>query len=179
MNLRRIFSQVVLVMGAVLFSIGLQTFAAFTEPATSPPSSDVYAPLNTGPSMQTKQGGILLNAGGALNGLIVQSGNVGIGTENPTAKLHVAGNMQTDGGVKIGDDTSACTEANKGTLRSVNGSLQACGNVTVYISGNSVCNDKCTGGVYYGDLSLYGDCKVYACGWPRQQLEWGTVQLNP
>lgn len=172
MNFRRILSQATLVIGAVLFSIGLQTLA-FTEPTTSPPNADAHAPITTGPSVQTKSGGLFLNSGNAVNGLIVQFGNVGIGTINPTTKLHVAG------GVQVGNDTSACTEAKVGTLRSVNGSLQACGKVTTYVAGNSSCNNKCTGGIYYGDISLYGDCKVYSCGWPVEGLGWGTITLNP
>ena len=177
MNLHRFFSQIAVLIGAVLFSIGLQTFA-FTQPTASPPNADAYAPLNTGPSVQTKAGGILLNSGGASNGLIVQFGNVGIGTTNPTAKLYVAGNVQADGGVKVGNDTSTCTEANAGTLRSVDGSLQACGYATKYVASNSACNDRCTGGIYYGDISLYGTCKVYSCGYPRKQYGWGTITLN-
>ena len=174
MNLRRIFSQTALVIGAILFSIGLQT-VAFTEPTTSPPNADVYAPLNTGPTVQKKTGGIILNTGGAENGLTVEFGNVGIGTLTPTAKLDVSGSANFTSGVKIGNDGSACTATNTGTLRSIDGSLQFCGNVTVYVPGNSTCNDKCTGGVYYGDISLYGDCKIYSCGWPKQELGWGTL----
>src|SRR3989338_3248738 len=99
MNLHRFFSQAAVLIGAVLFSTGLQAFA-FTQPSTSPPNADAYAPLNTGPSIQKKAGGIILNTGGAVNGLSVQFGNVGIGTLTPAAKLSVVG------GVQIGDDAS-------------------------------------------------------------------------
>ena len=178
MNLRRTLSQATLVTGAILFSAGLQTFA-FTEPITSPPNADVHAPLNTGPSVQTKSGGLILNSGDAANGLIVRFGNVGIGTINPTTKFHVVGNAKVDGGMKVGNDTSTCTEANAGTIRSVNGSLQACGKVTRYVPSTSTCNDRCSGGIYYGDMSLYGDCKIYSCGYPVVELGWGTITLNP
>jgi len=177
MNLHRFFSQAAVLIGAVLFSTGLQAFA-FTQPSTSPPNADAYAPLNTGPSVQTKLGGLLLNMGGAQNGLIVQFGNVGIGTVNPAYKLDVSGSANFTSGVKIGNDSSACTASNFGTLRSVDGSLQFCGTVTVYVPGNSACNDRCSGGIYYGDISLYGTCKVYSCGYPRQQYGWGTVTLK-
>ena len=93
MNFRRILSQTALVAGALLFSVGVQTFAAFTAPTTAPPGADAYAPLHTGSDAQSKVGGLLLNTGGATNGLIVQFGNVGIGTTNPTAKLDIAGNI--------------------------------------------------------------------------------------
>ncbi len=91
MNLRRTLSSMALVIGAILFSAGLQTFAAFTQPSTAPPGADAYAPLSTSPDAQAKVGGLLLNTGGAVNGLIVQNGNVGIGTVNPATKLEVNG----------------------------------------------------------------------------------------
>ena len=117
MNFRRILSQTALVAGALLFSVGVQTFAAFTAPTTAPPGADAYAPLHTGSDAQSKVGGLLLNTGGATNGLIVQFGNVGIGTTNPTAKLDIAGNMNVAGDVKIGNSNTACTTANTGSLR--------------------------------------------------------------
>ena len=97
MNSRRILSQVALVAGTLLLSIGVQTFAQFTPPTTSPPNADAYAPLNTGPNAQSKVGGLLLNTGSAVNGLIVQNGNVGIGTINPFQKLEVAGFVKGTG----------------------------------------------------------------------------------
>ena len=111
MNLRRFLSQIALATGVLLFSAGLQTLAAFTAPSTAPPGADAYAPLHTGPDAQSKVGGLLLNTGGAINGLIVQNGNVGIGTASPTAKLDIAGD------IKIGNSNTACTTANVGSLR--------------------------------------------------------------
>ncbi|OYV27488.1 MAG: hypothetical protein B7W98_01680, partial [Parcubacteria group bacterium 20-58-5] len=90
MNLRHHLSQIALVVGAVLLSIGVQAFA-FTQPSTSPPNGDASAPLDTSANAQAKTGGLLLNTGGATNGLIVQSGNVGIGTVSPGAKLEIDG----------------------------------------------------------------------------------------
>lgn len=103
MNPRRLLSQAALVTGALLFSAGLQTFA-FTQPSTSPPNADSYAPLTTSPTAQSKQGGLLLNTGGATNGLIVQSGNVGIGISSPSQMLDVAGYVRAASGVCIGSD---------------------------------------------------------------------------
>ncbi len=100
-NFRRILSQVALITGAVLFSIGLQTFAAFSQPSTSPPNADAYAPLTVSPSAQSKAGGLLLNTGAAVNGLIVQNGNVGIGSaQNLLAKLDVQGNIRIADGTQ-------------------------------------------------------------------------------
>ena len=67
--------------------------AAWTAPAAAPPGNNIASPINTGPVGQSKQGGLILNTGGSTNGLIVQYGNVGIGTTNPQAMLDVAGNI--------------------------------------------------------------------------------------
>jgi hypothetical protein len=66
----------------------VMSFAAFialawTEPAGAPPGNNVPAPLNVSNQGQSKSGGLILNTGGALTGLIVNKGNVGIGTLNP------------------------------------------------------------------------------------------------
>ncbi len=111
MNHRRILSQIALVTGALLLSVGVQTFAAFSAPSTAPPGADAYAPLHTGSDAQSKVGGLLLNTGGAINGLIVQFGNVGIGTTNPTARLEVAGE------IKIGNTGMGCNTAAQGVMR--------------------------------------------------------------
>ena len=112
MNHSRILSQAALVTGTLLFSLGVQTYAqTWSAPTGSPPNSNAYAPLNTSPSSQAKVGGLLLNTGGAINGLIVQNGNVGIGSLFPTSKLDVAGD------IKIGNQSAACTTTNEGAQR--------------------------------------------------------------
>lgn len=111
MNHRRILSQITLVIGVLLFSAGLQTFAAFTAPTVAPPGADAYAPLHTSSDAQSKVGGLLLNTGGATNGLLVQFGNVGIGTISPAAKLDVTGE------VKFGNTSATCDAAHEGQQR--------------------------------------------------------------
>ena len=54
---------------------------AWQEPTSAPPSGNVSAPLNTGPTGQSKEGGLILNTGGAVTGLIIEQGEVCIGTE--------------------------------------------------------------------------------------------------
>jgi len=58
------------------------------------------------------------------------SGNVGIGTAAPAAKLSVAG------GVQLGDDTSACTAAKAGTQRWHAGATQVCAGGTWGVTSN-------------------------------------------
>ena len=84
---------------AVVALVMVGAFAyAFTEPASAPPTSNVASPLNTGATGQSKAGGLILNTGGAATGLIVSSGNVGIGTAGPGQALDVNGNIRSRGG---------------------------------------------------------------------------------
>lgn len=77
MNYRRILSSIALIIGAFVFSIGLQAFAAFSPPTAAPPNADAYAPLNTGPGTQTKTGDICTTAGGGK--CLSTAGGVGPG----------------------------------------------------------------------------------------------------
>lgn len=113
-NLRRILSQAALIIGVVIFSLGLQTFAAFSQPSTAPPNANAYAPITTGPTGQIKSGNLQVNAlgiQGTGNALLVPNGNVGIGTASPGARLSVAG------GIQLGNDTGPCTASRGGTLK--------------------------------------------------------------
>jgi hypothetical protein len=72
---------------------------AWTEPSQSPPQGNVPAPINVGPQGQAKEGGLILNTGGAQYGLIVANGRVGIGTSTTnsiTNTLHVFGNFAVE-----------------------------------------------------------------------------------
>ena len=88
MDFRRILSQASLVIGALLFSVGLQALA-FTQPTTSTSDAGAFAPINTGPAGQIKSGGLILNTGGAAHGLIVDNGSVGIGSSVPKGTLDI------------------------------------------------------------------------------------------
>jgi len=60
---------------------------SWTSPSAIPPNDNVDAPLNTGSSGQTKEGGLILNTGGANNGLTVKGtstfmGPISIGVNN-------------------------------------------------------------------------------------------------
>ena len=91
--MRHIFQQIftIVILGALLFAIEL---FAFSEPSSPPPGSNTPAPLHVGAAGQTKTGGLILNTGGASYGLIVDKGNVGIGTVNQSAKLEVSGDVK-------------------------------------------------------------------------------------
>ena len=72
----------------VLFSPTV-VFAQWVGPTLAPTGGNTSAPLNVSSSAQTKSGGLLINTGGATNGLIVQFGNVGVSTTTPWATLSV------------------------------------------------------------------------------------------
>jgi len=78
-----------LVIGVVSLILVVGVIYAWTEPGQAPPGGNVSAPLNVGSIGQSKSGGLILNTGGAAIGLIVDKGNVGIGTTSPGAKLQI------------------------------------------------------------------------------------------
>ncbi len=162
MNIRRIFSQIALVIGTLLFSVGIQAFAAFTQPTTAPPNADAYAPLNTGPDAQAKTGGLLLNTGGAANGLIVQNGNVGIGTTVPGEKFEVTGNIKLSGAspaykiINLLTPTASADAATKGYVDAATASGKITGGCEVFNNFNEGTNSFTT-------ITKYGNgCKSNA-----------------
>ncbi|MFA4833996.1 MAG: hypothetical protein WC619_04095 [Patescibacteria group bacterium] len=85
-----------LLIFSIILTLGLSIslgslLAAWTAPASAPPEGNIAAPINASDTGQSKQGGLILNTGDSVNGLIVQFGNVGIGTTSPQAKLDVVG----------------------------------------------------------------------------------------
>ena len=109
MNFRPYLSQTAFLVAGVLLATGIQAFA-FTQPSASPPSGGLYAPLSAGAIAQAKAGGLILNTGGAANGLIVQYGNVGIGTTTPGQALSVSGVIESlSGGFAFPDGTVQAT----------------------------------------------------------------------
>ena len=105
----RILKKSLLFIIAIILVLGLSVsfqslLAAWTAPAANPPTCATGnpgcdAPLNAGPLIQPKSGALWLNTNGlSPYGLIVETGNVGIGTVSPGAKLEVAGQVKITGG---------------------------------------------------------------------------------
>jgi len=82
-------SIITIVIGSIFLANGLIK----AGPACEPPDCNVPAPLNVGSTEQSKSGGLILNTGGADDGLIIDKGNVGIGTTDPGFKLHAVTDM--------------------------------------------------------------------------------------
>ena len=105
----RILKKSLLLIIAIILVLGLSVsfqslLAAWTAPAANPPTCSTGdpgcdAPLNAGPLIQPKSGALWLNTNDlSPYGLIVENGNVGIGTASPGAKLEVAGQVKITGG---------------------------------------------------------------------------------
>ncbi|MFA6177802.1 MAG: hypothetical protein WC694_02835 [Candidatus Paceibacterota bacterium] len=92
-NIKSIILALILVLGVSYVS----AFSTWVNPTSTPPNNNADTPLNVGNTGQIKVGGLTLNTGGAPNGLIVQSGKVGIGVASPAQKLDVAGTIQATG----------------------------------------------------------------------------------
>jgi len=121
-------------MGIVLGG-GLITIKAWTEPTVAPPGGNIGAPINTSNIGQSKSGGLVINTGGAANGLIVQNGNVGIGTTSPSQKLDVVGNIRTNNQIRS-DQYCDYNGGNCKSVTAMGGGLSGA-NISVYaVAGN-------------------------------------------
>lgn len=106
----------------LLFIAGFAVYA-WTEPSQAPPGGNVSAPLNAGPTGQSKEGGLILNTGGAANGLIVQQGTstfngnvcIGVACRNtwPSGTLNCTdiGQQKTDSNQYLTGDGLCATES--------------------------------------------------------------------
>jgi len=90
---KNIYKKIALVLSTLAVSV-IVAYAvlAWTEPAQNPPTGNIFAPINTSNTTQTKAGGLNI------------SGNVGIGTTAPIKKLDVAGDINGQSGLCINND---------------------------------------------------------------------------
>lgn len=87
--------SVITVVAAIILTAGF--VLAWNEPAAPPTYINVPPPINTSINAQAKQGALVVGVNsGVATGLIVQYGNVGIGTTGPDMayKLDVAGDVR-------------------------------------------------------------------------------------
>jgi len=107
---------------------------AWVEPTQGPPNGNVPAPINVGPTGQAKRGNLMLNTDGSLDyGLLIPYGKVGIGVNEPSAKLDVNGNVR---------------------IRSLNCTGYANGGkLTTDASGNLTCANDASGAGGGGDIT--------------------------
>ena len=89
-----------LIISVLILSLSISYLVfAWSEPIAVPPGDNVSPPLNISSVDQSKEGGLILNTGGAsANGLVVENGNVGVGVVAPNAKLEIdMGTSATEG----------------------------------------------------------------------------------
>lgn len=72
----------VLTFGTLIICFAIAFYVvAWQEPIEAPPEGNMPTPLNVGSEGQAKEGGLILNTGGAETGLIIDKGQVCIGTD--------------------------------------------------------------------------------------------------
>ncbi|MDD5144631.1 MAG: hypothetical protein PHW72_00640 [Candidatus Pacebacteria bacterium] len=70
---------VALTFGVLVISfVAVFYVVAWNDPSANPPENNIATPLNSGPEGQEKEGGLILNTGGAEYGLIVDQGKTKI-----------------------------------------------------------------------------------------------------
>lgn len=136
---------------AFISYMGIAFVKGWTDPTVAPPGGNLGAPINTSNMGQTKAGGLILNTGGAADGLIVDKGNVGIGTQTPNA---IAPNGQ-----------GSNVDVNDFYIRSIGKWASELGNIEL----NAACGCSklgCTSSIIYGKISSgKKNVRIQSSGW--------------
>ena len=156
----------------VILGASLQFVRAWVEPISAPPGDNIGAPINTSGMGQIKNGafGIGLDVGSTNSSLVVYSGRVGIGTDDPRKKLDVRGPVHISGNLGIDTQTP-------GERLGVNGNAVFSGAVGIgggilglgYVKADISDNDQ---------HLLISINKKFEGSWPPSSEEAGTVNLQ-
>jgi hypothetical protein len=165
-----ILENVRLMILATIFSLGLGIAFAWTDPASAPPTGNTPVPVNLGSVHQIKTGGLWVGSFGVSNGLVVEAGNVGIGTVAPTAKLEIAGTPGVDG-IKFPDGTVQTTAVAPYVAPPVVASTDNFGGI--YSKRDGACSNtnpftgacSCPTGYTDNTFLSFSTNASYACGW--------------
>lgn len=141
------------VVAALVLGFGRKLWSqAQTLVTRYPAPSGVYNQIITTGDAGAAPADTTLNRNGGNTILVPPAnagGKVGIGTANPAEKLDIAGNIRAasgrfSGGVRLGDDPSACNGAKAGTIRWHAGILEGCnGSAWKSLFGGGAENPKC------------------------------------
>ena len=128
--------QIILPIILAITLLSAVSVKAWVEPDQMPPAGNITAPLNSSSFAQTKLGGLILNIGNAIYGLIVKNGNSGFGTETPTERVDVNGNIKLNGRV-VG--MQAPIDGNDGVNKNYVDALGGGGGSTYNVWGTTDC----------------------------------------
>jgi hypothetical protein len=156
--LRRLLPGIALIIGTFLLSVGLQALAAWTGPTAAAPGANAYAPLNTGPTAQTKSGNltvggqITISGGTPGAGKVLTSSNAsGLATWTTPASSGTVTSVATNNGLTGGTITTS------GTLGLNLTGISTCTNATtnkIYWNGSYLaCGTDQTGGLTGGNTN--------------------------
>jgi uncharacterized protein (TIGR02145 family) len=153
-----LFKQAAFILSVVILSVGIGYLAiAWTDAPGDPPGCPAdypgcNTPLNVSITAQAKQGALVLGANPAVEtGLIVQHGNVGIGTTVPGYRLDVNGTFRVQ--VQCGDNVTFTYKGGQVTY----GTVESQGKCWMDRNlGASQVATSSTDSVAYGDLFQWG-----------------------
>lgn len=92
------FHSIITIVLAVFIVTGI-VWADWSPPVEEPPAGNLPAPINAGPESQVKAGNLWVRSLGVDVGLVVENGNVGLGTLTPSERLDVNGRIHATGDI--------------------------------------------------------------------------------